>query len=58
MLNQKHLLTVALKVASNVREKSLHRNFSSEERVIIAKAVLQRNYCKALKVHHYCKLPN
>ena len=52
--SQKHLVTFPLKVVSNVREKSLYRNLSkeksareAEERVIIAKAVLQRNYCKA-----------
>ena len=42
-------MTVALKVASNVREKSLHRNLSrekgtreAEEKVIIAKAELSK----------------
>ena len=49
MLNQKHLVTGSLKVASNVREKSLYRNFSrekgsreAEEKIMIAKAKLSK----------------
>ena len=55
-LNPKHLVTGSLKVASNVREKSLHRNISREKECergrrkvdYCTRRTLHRNYCKAL----------